>query len=127
MSIRDLTIGSLVVAAGLVAAAITIPTSSVVAQGDGAAFYAQDCARCHGDNLEGGEGPQLAGPGNGLSAYKTAAALLQYSMENMPNDQPSTLGAAEYASVIGFILTRNGVAVPEGGLTMENGAGITIP
>jgi mono/diheme cytochrome c family protein len=125
---RKQTIGVIIVAAGLIGSAGAIAPHTVQAQaGDGSANYARECARCHGDNLEGGEGPQLMGPGNGLSAYKTAAGLLQYAMENMPNDQPSSLSPSEYASVIGFILSKNGVAVPDDGLTLENGAGIAIP
>ncbi|MFN0072218.1 MAG: c-type cytochrome [Chloroflexota bacterium] len=105
-----------------------LTTHSVSAQGgDGASLYAAECARCHGDNLEGGEGPQLVGPGHGLSAYKNAGALLQYVMESMPNDQPSTLSPADYSAIVALILSKHGLLVPDGGLTPGNAAGIILP
>jgi hypothetical protein len=47
-------------------------------------------------------------------------------MENMPNDQPSTLSPGDYSAVVGFILSNHGVAVPEG-WTPADGAAIPLP
>jgi polar amino acid transport system substrate-binding protein len=124
--IRTLSLGTLIVATAIAGGVVMMAATSASAQGDGAALFATDCARCHGDNLEGGEGPPLAGPGNAIGTYKTAGALLQYAMENMPNDQPSTLSAGEYSAIIKFILTKHGVDVPEG-WTPADGAGIALP
>jgi mono/diheme cytochrome c family protein len=123
---RTLTLGSLIVTMALAGGALTLAASSASAQVDGAALFATECARCHGDGLEGGEGPPLAGPGNAIATYGTAGALLQYVMENMPNDQPSTLSPGDYSAVVSFILSNHGVAVPEG-WTPADGAGIPLP
>ena len=118
--------GALIVTMALAGGAATFTAASVSAQADGAALFATDCARCHGDSLEGGEGPPLVGAGNAIATYKTAGALLQYAMENMPNDQPSTLSPGEYSAIIKFILSKHGVDVPEG-WTPSEGAGIALP
>jgi mono/diheme cytochrome c family protein len=123
---QTLKLGTLIVTMALAGGAGMLAATSASAQVDGAALFAAECARCHGDGLEGGEGPPLAGPGNAISTYKTAGALLQYVMENMPNDQPSTLSPTDYSAVVGFILSKHDVAVPEG-FTAADGAGIPLP
>src|SRR5688572_1483795 len=99
-----LKLGTLIVTMALAGGAGMLAATSASAQADGAALFASECARCHGDGLEGGEGPPLAGPGNAIATYQTAGALLQYVMENMPNDQPSVLSPTDYSAVVGFIL-----------------------
>jgi polar amino acid transport system substrate-binding protein len=121
-----LKVGTLIVTLALASGTAMLAARSASAQDSGAALFASDCARCHGDALEGGEGPPLAGPGNAIGTYKTAGALLQYAMENMPNDQPATLAPDEYSAIIGFILSKHGVTVP-GGFNPENGAAIVLP
>jgi mono/diheme cytochrome c family protein len=106
-------LGTFLLTVAFAGGTVFLAAGSVSAQGDGAALFANDCARCHGDNLEGGEGPPLVGPGNALNTYKTAGAILQYAMENMPNDQPATLSPTEYAAIVGFILSKHGITVPE--------------
>jgi polar amino acid transport system substrate-binding protein len=121
-----LKLGTLIVTIALTSGAGMLAASSAFAQADGAALFASECARCHGDGLEGGEGPPLAGPGNAISTYRTAGALLQYAMENMPNDQPSTLAPGDYSAVVKFILSKHGVEVPDGWASAD-GAGIPLP
>ncbi len=126
MLTHTLRVGTLIVTLALASGTAALAVRSASAQADGAALFATDCARCHGDNLEGGEGPPLAGSGNAIGTYRTAGALLQYVMENMPNDQPSTLAPEDYSAIVGFILSKHGVAVPDG-FNPENGAGIALP
>ncbi len=121
-----LKVGTLIVTLALASGTAMLAARSASAQDSGAALFASDCARCHGDALEGGEGPPLAGPGNAIGTYKTAGALLQYAMENMPNDQPATLAPEEYSAIIAFILSKHGLTVPEG-FNPENGASIVLP
>jgi mono/diheme cytochrome c family protein len=121
-----LKVGTLIVTLALASGTAMLAARSASAQDSGAALFASDCARCHGDALEGGEGPPLAGPGNAIGTYKTAGALLQYAMENMPNDQPATLAPEEYSAIIAFILSKHGVTVPEA-FNPENGAPIVLP
>jgi mono/diheme cytochrome c family protein len=122
---RTLKLGTLIVTMALASGAVMLAATSASAQADGAAMFATDCARCHGDNLEGGEGPPLAGAGNAVATYGTAGALLQYVMENMPNDQPSTLSPGDYSAIVKFILSNHGVDVPDG-FTPADGAGIPL-
>jgi mono/diheme cytochrome c family protein len=122
---RTLKLGTLIVTMALAGGAAMTAATSASAQGDGAALFAMDCARCHGDNLEGGEGPPLAGAGNAIATYGTAGSLLQYVMENMPNDQPSQFSPEDYSAIVKFILSQHGVEVPDG-WTPADGAGIPL-
>jgi mono/diheme cytochrome c family protein len=122
---RTLKLGTFIVTMALATGGVMMAATSVSAQPDGAALYGSECARCHGGSLEGGEGPPLAGPGNAVATYRTAGALLQYVMENMPNDQPSTLLPGDYSAVVKFILSNHGIDVPDG-FTPADGAGIPL-
>jgi mono/diheme cytochrome c family protein len=68
----------------------------------GAAVYRESCARCHGQDLSGGENsPALAGAGF-LARWsgKSAADFLERTRRTMPTDNPGGLTAAQYAGVV---------------------------
>jgi mono/diheme cytochrome c family protein len=67
--------------------------------------YAQHCARCHADDLQGN--PPLEGDAF-LSNHQTVAALFDYARETMPFDDPGSLQNATYADVVTYILRENG-------------------
>jgi len=93
---------------------------------DGSAIFDNQCARCHGASGQGGEEAAiLIGPGNALSGYGNALALLNYTIENMPNDDPGTLPVSDYAAALAFILGANGYFIP-GDLTPDNAASISL-
>lgn len=90
------------------------PTASFAAAqvGPGMRLYAAECARCHGDKLEGRTAPALVGsafaPSHGSSM--TVGGIYQYMQTNMPADKPGQLKPAEYADLMAFLLHANGYA-----------------
>jgi alcohol dehydrogenase (cytochrome c) len=84
-------------------------TSEQAAQGQTA--YAQNCASCHGPNLDDG---QFAAPVKG-SAFrqqwgsKSVEELFTYVSSRMPPASPGSLGDEAYAGVLAYLLQQNGV------------------
>ncbi len=73
--------------------------------------YSQRCAVCHGAQLEGGGAPALKGTAfvaqwNG----KQLKEFYGYVYHNMPLGQAGVLSGQEYADIVAYILSRNGVA-----------------
>ncbi len=111
------------VAAGCVAAAgLAGPVSSGRAAADGVAWfsvsqtasgryeYAQHCATCHGSTLQNGGAPALSGRTfadrwNG----KTLATLYGYVRENMPLGHGGSLTGRQYADIVAFLASANGL------------------
>ena len=84
----------------------------------GKTAYAQNCAGCHGDNLDDG---QFAPPikGTAFAAQwggKTAGDLFNYISTKMPPSNAGGLGDAVYLQVAAFILQSNGVQPGESAL-----------
>src|SRR5690606_20856555 len=78
----------------------------------GAEVYQSACATCHLPTLQGsGEARELAGP-NFRAAWggRTATELLDYVRGTMPPANPRSLSDAEYAAVVAYVLSQNGVA-----------------
>ena len=77
--------------------------------GRGLAVYRQECLKCHGENLAGGESsPPLAGAvflrtWNG----KTAGALYENVRKTMPEDDPGNLSTRQYADLVAYIFSAN--------------------
>ena len=74
----------------------------------GKALYAQQCAVCHGANLEGGAGPSLAGTQfflrhNGEPLQGVWSAI----HDRMPKTAPGTLSADQAFDLTAFILQEN--------------------
>ena len=77
--------------------------------GRGKAGYAQFCAMCHVDNLEGsGQIPPLAGP-EFLKNWdgQTLADLFDKMQETMPADAPGKLSHEQNADILSFLLQFN--------------------
>lgn len=89
-------------------------TADQAAQGKAA--YRQNCAGCHGDNLDDGEfAPPLVGPGFSQKwGGKTVAALFTTTSSKMPPSSPGSLGNQTYAQLLAYLLQQNGVQ-PRGG------------
>ena len=93
---------------------------------DGAVIYAQKCAACHGQNLEGGAGPRLAG-GQGtltsLQPQKTIGSYWPFATQiwdfisramppnfyNRPVPPDQKLTHDQVYSLTAFLLYRNGM------------------
>ena len=75
----------------------------------GKSAFEADCAKCHGQNLTGGEGgPALVGEEftrkwNG----KTVGALYESTRKTMPSDDPGSLSTRQYADLVAYILGAN--------------------
>jgi mono/diheme cytochrome c family protein len=77
----------------------------------GSLLYRDDCASCHGDRLNGAlDAPPLAGQGfMAKFGGKPASELFAFVSTNMPQDRPGALSPKEYAEVVAFVLSKNGV------------------
>lgn len=84
-------------------------TSQQAAQGQ--QVYADTCAACHGQNLNGGEfASALAGATFSQNwGGKSAETLFTLIQTQMPPDNAGSLSAAATAQLVAFILERNGV------------------
>ena len=75
----------------------------------GLATYGEECQKCHGEKLGGGEGgPPMAGE-EFLRKWdgKTAGDLFAVIRKSMPEDNPGSLSSPEYADVLAYILSVN--------------------
>lgn len=73
--------------------------------------FAQSCAACHGDHLEGGAGPALTGPTFETLSKKVGANvgdIFTYMTTNMPLNEPASLTHDQYVNIMAFILSQNG-------------------
>ncbi len=84
---------------------------------EGERLYVTACAGCHGAQLEGGGAPPLSGLGF-LASWgrpdRSLDDLLFVISTIMPPGRARTLTAEQHASVLAYILQRNGYAVNGG-------------
>jgi mono/diheme cytochrome c family protein len=75
----------------------------------GQAVYAEECLKCHAENLGGGEGgPPLAGK-EFLEKWngKTAGNLFAVIRKSMPSDDPGNLSNRQYSDLVAYVLSVN--------------------
>jgi len=75
----------------------------------GLTTYRTLCARCHGENLLGGdEAPSLAG-GEFVERWsgKTVGSLFELIRTTMPSDGPGTLSRKQCADTVAYMLSAN--------------------
>ncbi len=97
----------------------------------GRAAYDRNCASCHGANVDdGNSAPPLRGAAF-LSKYggKPAADLFTYVSTKMPPGNPGSLGGAEYARIIAYVLQQSGYATGHKEFASDAAAlaSVTIP
>lgn len=88
----------------------------------GQALYAEECAKCHGENLSGGDdSPELAGAGF-MSRWngKKVGILFTLINKTMPTDDPGHLSTRQSADLTAFILSSN--SFPAGPNELPNNA-----
>ena len=73
----------------------------------GAKAYLRSCASCHGANLKGVTGPPLVGKTSGI-AQQSVVEVYEYVSQQMPQTAPGSLSKAQYASILAFLLQKNG-------------------
>jgi mono/diheme cytochrome c family protein len=106
--------GSVLAAVGLMAlrVAADVPALYTASQAvTGGAIFAQQCATCHGAQLEGVAGPALKGEAfRQMAAAQNlnAQSLLAVISQSMPQDNPGSLAPAQYSALVAFILQQNG-------------------
>lgn len=76
---------------------------------DGQTAYQQNCAQCHGANLEGTEAPGLKGQ-DVMGNWDTAAGLYDFISVAMPPAQPGQLGQDTYLNIVAYIMRENGAS-----------------
>lgn len=97
------------------------PGRGTVAQGN--AIYDRQCSACHGQDLEGGMGPALAGGTGSLASEKPlktvgsywpyATTVFDYIRRTMPLAAPQTLSNNDVYALTGYVLFRNGIVPSE--------------
>jgi mono/diheme cytochrome c family protein len=86
----------------------------------GAQDFAGNCAKCHGGNATGGEGPALVGARFDANFRgKNARGIFEYMSNNMPYDNPGTLPKGTYVNILAHILKLNGVPAGAGPLVED--------
>ena len=76
----------------------------------GAQIYAQDCASCHGTNLQGVAAPALAGKDfqkTAVSDKYSVSIIRTIATQNMPLSNPGSLSDTQYADVLAYLLAAN--------------------
>lgn len=125
-----LVIPALLVSPILLAAAGQAPLSDFLAATEqverGKNLFAANCAKCRGDQGQGGEGLRIIGSPNGLHGYRTARGLFDFVSSDMPFDNPGSLKAEEYWDILAFILDANRLLPPDTDLGPDNAASIRI-
>jgi mono/diheme cytochrome c family protein len=96
------------------AAPLAKPSFTAAQAKRGEAAYMGNCASCHGDKLDNGEGdgaPALVGS-SFTEQWNTRSLgeLFDFTATNMPASAPGSLSAATTADIVAFLLSRNGVA-----------------
>ena len=88
------------------------PAQYTAEQADGGlAAYQQQCASCHGENLDDGPfAPPLRGIAFRAKWYsRSVEALFTETVDTMPQDRPGSLGDETYTDLIAFLLQENGI------------------
>jgi mono/diheme cytochrome c family protein len=83
------------------------------------------CSTCHGPDSTNNDAPLLMNPGT-LVNYPNALEAVQYAIDNMPDDNPGSLPEQDYWDAMAFILTKQGIQVPDGPLNADNAASIIL-
>lgn len=95
------------VLANAVALAAPPPLSFTTQQADaGRIDYIQNCAECHGGELEGQFGPALAGP-NSRDQYESPNYVYGYYSVSMPHGHPGQLTQEQYVDIMAYLLERH--------------------
>ena len=128
---------SMVLVGGVFAAAVTVGAQATRSSNEGVytadqatkgdAVYKEQCAACHGDNLEGsGPMPPLAGK-DFLTNWqgKTVGDLYEKTQTTMPATAPGTLMPAQVADIMAFLLKSS--KYPAGSTALEGKMEALLP
>jgi mono/diheme cytochrome c family protein len=87
----------------------------------GKALFGEECAKCHGETLGGGDGPELVGK-EFVGRWKgnSVSGLFELIRKTMPTDDPGHLSTRQAADLTALILSANGY--PAGDKDLPNTA-----
>jgi mono/diheme cytochrome c family protein len=83
------------------------PSSQADQVAAGSEVYTASCAKCHGDEGQGGTGPVVIGGNKRIASYQTTQRLYDYVSRTMPFDAPGSLTEDQYWNVIAYLLDEN--------------------
>ena len=69
--------------------------------------YVDECAKCHGEQGEGGIGPVLIGGSRLIASYGDTDRLYDYVSRTMPFDDAGSLSEQQYWDSIAYLLDAN--------------------
>ncbi|MGZ6120209.1 MAG: c-type cytochrome [Vulcanimicrobiaceae bacterium] len=126
-----LTAGSGLWGSGILAASpnttISFTTSQVSA---GEKVYEQNCAACHGRNLEGASAGPLAGAAFiaiNKRRHATVGDIFEITRTQMPLNAPASLTPSQYVDILAFILKANGFKSGTKPLRLEAARASKVP
>jgi mono/diheme cytochrome c family protein len=73
----------------------------------GREVYVAECAKCHGEQGEGGTGPVLIGGSRRIASYGDTDRLYEYVSTTMPFDDAGSLSEEQYWDSIAYLLDAN--------------------
>lgn len=90
----------------------------------GQATYERECARCHGQDLAGGEGSAALAGADFLDRWngRAVGAFYETMRKTMPTDDPGNLSTREYADLVAYILSVNNFPAGEKELERDTAA-----
>jgi mono/diheme cytochrome c family protein len=86
--------------------------------------YSNQCASCHGNDLQGVSAPALTA--SNLSRFSTAAGLYDYISSRMPANAPGSLSESDYYAVEAYILEFRGLLPAGEAVTPDTAPGISL-
>lgn len=90
----------------------------------GERLYSDNCASCHGDKLDNGDGdgaPALVGAAFAQQwGGKSVGEFFSYTATNMPANAPASLSPASYVDIVAYILGKNGAAAGSDALPSDS-------
>jgi mono/diheme cytochrome c family protein len=92
--------------------------------GRGQTVYNSKCARCHGDNLLGGENSPALVDRDFLEKWngKSVGRLVELTRTTMPSDGPGRLSRQQCTDIIAYLLSANGFPAGKSDLASDAGA-----
>jgi S-disulfanyl-L-cysteine oxidoreductase SoxD len=92
--------------------------------GRGQTAYNSRCARCHGENLLGGENSPALVDRDFLEKWegKSVGSLVELTRTTMPSDGPGKLSRQQCTDIIAYLLSANGFPSGRSDLTSDTGA-----
>ena len=112
--LKFLTLGVVVIALSFLdagdplAQSLAAPTFTAAQQNAGQSIYRENCASCHGANLDDGEfGPPLKGADFRSAWFGRSADVLFEKIETMPPAAPGSLGSDRHAALLAYLMSQN--------------------